>query len=141
MKQTLSKTGCVLVIASALMFIASQAVFAGDVVPAKEAVKYLDKKTYTKAQIRDYYRALKKKTVKGDGKVADVRKVRRNYEICVMVKGTKYERACNLIVNTSQEDAVKLNKGQKISFEGQFIRLTPFVNYYVIIKGSYKKIK
>jgi hypothetical protein len=109
-----------------------------DVVPAAEAVSYLDKETYTSAQIRQYYRGLRSKTIAGEGTVAQVRQVRKNYEVCVLVTGTTYSRPCNLVINTGQEEALNLQMGQKVSFEGQFVRLTPFVNYYVIIKGAYQ---
>lgn len=141
MKQGSSTITLLVVIAITLVIIRVGAVSAGDdAVSAKEAVQYLDKKTYTNAQIRDYYRGLKKKTVKGTGMVAEVKPARKNYEICVLVTDTKYDRACNLVINTGQKEALHLKKGEKIAFEGKFIRLTPFVNYYVIIKGTYKKI-
>lgn len=138
MKERRIWTGAVLIIA-VLSFVFGSVVFAADIVPAKEAVKYLDKNKYTKAQIKEYYSSIKGKTIKGTGTIAEVKQARKNYELCVIVTGTTYDRACNLVVSTDQEDAMKLKKGQKVSFEGKFVRLTPFVNYYVIIKGKYSK--
>lgn len=138
MKEGRIRAGIVLFVA-AVLFIFSSVAFAGDIVPAKEAVKYLDKNRYTKAQIKEYYSSIKGKTIKGTGTIAEVKPARKNYELCVMVTGTTYDRSCNLVVSTDQKDALNLKKGQKVSFEGQFVRLTPFVNYYVIIKGKYSK--
>jgi len=139
----MKRTVLVTILSVIVSFVFSAAVpatvHAGDAVPAKEAVKYLDKEKYTRAQIRDFYRKLKRKTVKGEGRVYEVKKARRNYEICVMVKDTTYYRPCNLVISTPQKEALKLNKGDRIAFEGEFIRLTPFVNYYVIIKGKFRR--
>lgn len=115
--------------------------FAEEAVSAKEAVKYLDKNEYTTAQIKTYYRSLKKKTIKGTGKVVDVIKGRRGSKVTVLVTGTQSKKGYNLVIITRQDPASELNKNDEISFEGIFVRYHPFTVDNIDIKGTYKKIK
>jgi hypothetical protein len=115
--------------------------FAEEAVSAKEAVKYLDKDKYTSAQIKTYYKSLKKKTIKGTGKVTDVITGRRGSKVTVVVTGTQSKKGYNLVIVTRQDAETELNKNDRISYEGIFVRYHPFKVDNIDIKGTYKKIK
>ncbi len=117
---------------------------AEEAVSAKEAVKYLDKSKYTSAEIKKYYRALKKKKVKGIGRVVEVRKGRKAFSVAVLVDGTKpisKRKEYNLVVITTQDAGTELKKNDRVSFEGIFIRYAMFTVDNIDLKGTYKKIK
>ena len=131
----------VLSVAVSLVIVSFDRSFAEEAVSAKEAVKYLDKNKYTTAQIKTYYKSLKKKTIKGTGKVTDVIAGRRGSKVTVVVTGTQSKKGYNLVIVTRQDAETELNKNDKISFEGIFVRYHPFKVDNIDIKGTYKKIK
>jgi hypothetical protein len=131
----------VLSMAVSFMILPFNRSFAGESVSAKEAVKYLDKSTYTSAQIKTFYRSLKKKTIKGTGKVIDVIKGRRGSKVTVLVTGTQSKKGYNLVIVTRQDPASELNKNDEIKYEGIFVRYHPFTVDNIDIKGTYTKIK
>ncbi len=124
---------------TALMVITAGLAVAGDVVMAKDAVKYLDKSTYTSAQIKQYYRSLKGKTVKGSGVVVDVRTARKGSRVAVYIPGTKKPAKGYNIVVVTEQDGMDLKKGSKVSFEGTFLRYAMFTADNLDIQGTYKK--
>lgn len=122
-------------------------------IAVEELLRHLDLGKYTKAQIEEYVKEADGKTFYGKGEVFNVQSGRKgNFKVLIMVKGNvpPAHRGYNVVLLTENPDTIKLNKGEKIKFEGTFEkrRFAFFgttarqkVGVSVDIKGDYKIVK
>lgn len=92
-------------------------------VAVEQILRNLDLDKYTKAHIVEYVKETKGKTTYGKGRVVEVTGKKGNFRIRIKVDGDIPSAArgeYNVTLITENPDAVNLNRGAKIEFEGIF---------------------
>jgi hypothetical protein len=123
---------------SGVVILSPGAVQAGQVTAA-DVADHMDKSKYSSADIKKYLKALKGEQVSADGKVHEVLTGRSGVKVVVSVNIPG--RSKEFIVDVHSKDAasVHVQKGDRVSCKGEYVRYNMFTLNGVGIDGSCTK--
>ena len=102
---------------------------------AHDTVKWFNNKYAT-----EYFKDVKGKKAKGEGKVVYVLPVtKEQYKIRILTSASTPHKGYNVLLFTNQDASLDLNKGDLVIFEGQVERVIPYQGANLDIYGTYKK--
>jgi|GEM_PF-2708581 len=109
-----------------------------------EVIKNTDPAKATKAQINEYFKQVKGKIAKGEGKVVDVLPPRVGsrgmLRVTILTPVSKPEKGYNVVLLTTQSEAVsELKMNDQITFEGRIDKISTFRGTSVDLTGTYRK--
>lgn len=109
-----------------------------------EVIKNTDPTKFTKAQINEYFKQVKGKAARGEGKVVDVLPPRVGsrgmLRVTILTAASKPEKGYNVVLLTTQSEAVsELKMNDHISFEGKIDKISTFRGTSVDLIGTYRK--
>ncbi|MEW6002825.1 MAG: hypothetical protein AB1638_09305 [Nitrospirota bacterium] len=108
-----------------------------------EVLKNVDPAKVTKAQVKEYYKEVSGKKVKGEGTIVNVFPgTRDTHRIAVLAAGSDPEKGYNVMLYVTQETRPDVNKNDRIAFEGEISRLSAYKGALIDIhRTSFRKIE
>ena len=105
-----------------------------------EILKNLDPDKVNQFQAKEYFKDVKGKKAKGEGKVVYVLPVtKEQYKIRILTSASTPHKGYNVLLFTNQDASLDLNKGDLVIFDGQVERVTPYQGASLDMYGTYKK--
>ena len=129
----------ILVMVFVLLQIPLSAVLAGEdpVLSIDDVLKNVDPAKVTKAEVKEYYKEVSGKRVKGEGTVANIFPgTRDTHRIAVLAAGSDPEKGYNVMLYVKQELRPDLDKNDRIAFEGEISRLSAYKGALIDVRGA-----
>lgn len=102
-------------------------------VNAKTVADHMDKNKYASAEIKNYLKDLKGKTVVADGKIHDILSGKTGTRVVLSVKAG---RSKDFMVDVYVNEAVKLHKNDQVSCKGEYSKYNLFTLNGITLKNG-----
>jgi len=114
-----------------------------DVLMINDVLKNVDPGKVTKAQVKEYYKEVGGKRVKGEGTVINVFPGTQDRQrIAVLASGSDPEKGFNVMLYVEQETPPDVNKNDQIAFEGKISRLSAYKGALIDVhETAFRKIE
>ncbi len=100
----------------------------------------IDPEKVNKAQVKEYFKEIHGKTVKGEGKVINILPANNeNLRIRILTPASSPEKGYNVVLFTTQGTIPEISPGDIIIFEGLVQRINAFQGASLDIHGTYMK--
>lgn len=106
-----------------------------------EVLRNVDPAKVTKWEVKEYWREINGKKVKGEGTVVHVLPLPEGGErIAVLAPGSNPEKGYNVMLYVTQEPPLDLRENDRISFEGEISRLSAYMGALIDVrKATFQK--